>query len=213
MSVLRAALAALRGGCLSAPQLLPSSSSSVGCGRLSHPCIPRAAATRSVCDTLRMPGRDTYCLRPRSAPMRGCPSCPYRQQFATPCRCSRHRRLQRLRKQRYYDSMQSMCLYCTSFMSPSSMSINDSAMVRCSNLDKVMMLWTRFHPLHMPVAFRLGGAWAVHRRLQPPPPPTPAPAFPWRLQNSQRKNVTNVHQSDRPRFLLRRSGANQGAAT
>ena len=72
----RSVASATLGGCSSAPPLLPSSSSSAGHGRLRDLCIPRAAATRSVCDTLRMPSRDTYHPRPRGAPHTRVPFMP-----------------------------------------------------------------------------------------------------------------------------------------
>ena len=55
-----------------------------------QPGMPLADATKSVCATFRMPGRETHSPRLCGAPTRGWPSWPYLQQFATPCRCSKH---------------------------------------------------------------------------------------------------------------------------
>ena len=80
-----AVLAPFRGG-----SVISESSSVGGCGRCSHPFMLRAAATLSICNRRRMPGREMYCPCPVEARSRGgWPPWAYLQQFATPCPDSR----------------------------------------------------------------------------------------------------------------------------
>ena len=58
----------------------------------SQPPVHVSRCCNQVCATFRMTGPETCCLRPQGAPTHEWPSWPYLQQFATPCRGSKHRR-------------------------------------------------------------------------------------------------------------------------